>query len=316
MLPLPAFFDPADITKLYIEQTESIAHAVKKYQQHYSLSPSHQDTEKIAVLGIDPQIGFMHPQASLYVPGAIEDATRALSFIYKNSDKISRLYFSLDTHNLFQIFHPAFWQDTQGQHPPAFTVITTQDIQKGTWQAIHHPEQAYQYCKNLEENGKKNLIIWPYHTLLGGLSHALLPAIMQAAIFHALLRNSPTHFEIKGTHPLTENYSIFEPEIKHIAQKTVGSFNEVFFNTLMRYDRIYIWGEASSHCVVETLYSLQHQIQTTHPDNIHKLYILEDAMSPVAKMGEGDLDFPLHAQQALQHFAQAGMHLVKTTDVI
>ena len=164
------------------------------------------------------------------------------------------------------------------------------------------------------------LTIWPYHTLLGGLSHALVPAMMEAAIFHSVLRNHQTHFETKGTHSMTENYSVLAPEVRELGRQPVGAFNAPFFKMLMDYDRIYVFGQAKSHCVLSTLNDIRDRIQSTDPSLADKVWILEDAMSPVPPPPLDplplELDFPRIADRAMDEFKKAGMHIVKTTDTI
>ena len=314
--PVPAFYEPANTDNIWIERAQLIADTARQYRAQHKISPSVHDKTKIAVFGIDAQIGFVNSQGSLSVPGAIDDVNRAVQFIYRNIGRITSLQFSMDTHRVFQIFHPAFWIDENGNNPPPFTPITTDDIRSGKWRAIQNPKLAYQYCETLQQEGKKVLVIWPYHTLVGGVSHPLVPAVMEAALFHSMVRQAETHLEAKGSHQMTENYSVLEPEVKAIGNTLVGELNTAFLELLLKNDRIYIWGEASSHCVAETVWSLERYILATDPALLSKIYILEDAMSPVPKMGEGELDFPEVARKAINGFRAAGMNVVKTTDPI
>src|SRR6185295_7817801 len=185
----------------------------------------------------DCQVGFCAPGASLFVPGAVEDTSRTIEWLYKNLDRITQVAFSLDTHRVFQIFHPAWWIDDQGNHPAPFTNISLADVREGKWKPVAHPAECLEYVKRLEAAGKYVLTVWPYHTLLGGVSHALVPALMEAAMFHALARNHQTHFETKGTHAMTENYSVLSPEVQELGGQAVGGFNAPFFKLLMDYDR-------------------------------------------------------------------------------
>jgi len=121
-------------------------------------------------------------------PGAVEDTQRTIEWLYRNLDRITQLHFSLDTHRVFQIFHPAWWIDDDGKHPAPFTPITTKDVRDGRYKPVMHPAECLEYVKKLEASGKYTLTIWPYHTLLGGGSHALVPAPMEAATFHPLGR--------------------------------------------------------------------------------------------------------------------------------
>src|SRR5688572_9466541 len=281
MLPLPKFYDPKQVGELRLEEAAGVAACAKEVQLQHGVKPAGRDTFRIAAFGIDVQIGFCLPNASLFVPGAVDDTGRALEWIYRHSDQITGLCFSMDTRRVFQIFHPGWWMDIEGKNPPPFTVITSEEVRRGRWRPIAHPAESLEYTKRLEQSGKYVLTIWPYHTLLGGVSHALVPAMMEAAIFCAVLRNHQTHFETKGTHAMTENYSVLSPEVRELGGRPVGEFNAPFFKMLMEYDRIYVFGQAKSHCVLSTLSDLRARIRSTDPSLVDKVYILEDAMSSV-----------------------------------
>jgi nicotinamidase-related amidase len=317
---LPRFYDPNQIADLRMEDAGKVARVAKEDQVRFQVKPSARDDLKIAAFGIDVQIGFCLPGASLFVPGAVEDTRRAVEWIYRNVDRISGLHFSMDTHRVFQIFHPGWWMDVEGKNPEPFTVITADDVKKGKWRPIAHPAESLEYTKRLADTGKYVLTIWPYHTLLGGVSHALVPSVMEAAIYHSVLRNHQTHFETKGTHAMTENYSVLSPEVRELAGKPVGEFNAPFFRMLMEYDRVYVFGQAKSHCVLSTLRDIRERISATDPSLVSKIYILEDAMSPVPPPPLDPLppalDFPRVAAEAFADFQRSGMNIVKTSDQV
>lgn len=319
-LPTPKFYSPAQASDLFMERASLVTDEARAYAKAHAIKPAGQDALRIAAFGIDCQVGFCHPEGSLYVPGAVEDTQRALDWLYRHLDRITGLHFSMDTHRIFQIFHPAWWTDEKGEHPAPFTPITRDEVKAGRWTPISHPRECLEYCERLEKTGKYVLTIWPFHTLLGGLSHALAPAFMEAAIFHSVTRRRQTHFETKGTHAMTENYSVLSPEVTELGGQVVGSFNTPFFKMLMEYDRIYIFGQAKSHCVLSTLADIRDHIQATDPALVDKVYILEDAMSPVPAPPidplPAALDFPAIADRAIEDFRAAGMHIVKTTDPI
>lgn len=320
MLPIPSFHDDADVGRLYIERAAEAAEAAIRFRQTHRIAPAGRDGFRIAAFGIDCQVGFCTPGASLFVPGAVEDTQRAIRWLYGNLDRITGLHFSMDTHRVFQIFHPAWWTDADGRHPDPLTPITREEVERGRWIPLAHPRECLEYCRQLEAAGKYVLTIWPFHTLLGGTSHALVPSLMEAAVFHAVARLAQTHFETKGTHAMTENYSVLSPEVQQLGGQPVGAFNASFFRMLMDYDRIYIFGQAKSHCVLSTLADIQSQIESTDPRLADKVWILEDAMSPVPAPPidplPPSLDFPRLADEAIERFRDAGMHVVKTTDPI
>ncbi len=320
MLPIPSFYEDADVERLYLERAAMVAEEAARWRELQRISPSGSDRFRIAAFGIDCQVGFCTPGASLFVPGAPQDMQRVIRWIYQNLDRITGLAFSLDTHRVFQIFHPAWWRDAAGKQPEPLTQISHEDLIQGRWIPLSHPRECLEYCKKLEASGKYMLTIWPFHTLLGGVSHALVPALMEASIFHAIARRHQTHFETKGTHAMTENYSVLSPEVSALGGQPVGSFNAPFFKMLMDYDRVYIFGQAKSHCVLSTLADISSQIQSTDPQLADKVWILEDAMSPVPAPPIDPLppalDFPRVAEQAMARFRDSGMHIVKTTDPI
>jgi nicotinamidase-related amidase len=317
-LPIPSFYDSESLKQIHLERAAMVADEAAAYRAKYDIRAAGQDKFKIAAFGIDCQIGFCTPGASLFVPGAVEDTDRAIRWIYRHLDRLTGLHFSMDTHRVFQIFHPAWWVDPEGHHPAPFTPIHYQDVRRGDWTPVSNPRESLEYCQRLEASGKYVLTIWPYHTLLGGVSHALVPELMEAAIFHSIARRRQSHFETKGTHALTENYSVLSPEVQELSGQPIGGFNTSFFKMLMEYDRIYVFGQAKSHCVMSTLRDIQTRIHSTDPALADKIWILEDAMSPVPPPPISPLppalDFPKIADRAIEDFRAAGMHVVKTTD--
>jgi nicotinamidase-related amidase len=320
MLPLPDFYDPKQVSQLYLERAGLVADAGEAFAHQHRIAPSGSDTFRMAAFGIDVQVGFCTPGASLFVPGAVEDTTRTVEWLYRNLDKVTSLFFSLDTHRMFQIFHPAWWVDAKGKHPAPMTPIFHEEVRAGKWTAVAHPRESLEYVKKLESTGKYVLTVWPYHTLLGGLSHALVPAMMEASLFHAAARRHQTHFETKGTHAMTENYSVLSPEVTELSGQVVGSFNTPFFKMLMEHDRVYVFGQAKSHCVLSTLNDIQAHVLQHDPSLAQKIWILEDAMSPVPAPPlsplPAHLDFPRIADQALEQWRKAGMKVVKTSDAV
>ncbi|PON18048.1 nicotinamidase [Candidatus Entotheonella serta] len=316
-LPLPDFYDSELVGNVYVERAAMIAEAAEAYRQRHTIAPTTDDQFRIAAFGIDCQVGFCTPEASLFVPGAVEDMQRTLQWLYGNLGKLSAMFFTLDTHHLYQIFHPVWWVDREGRHPEPFTPISYEDVENGTWTPVAHREACLEYCRKLDANGKYVLTIWPYHVLLGGVSHTLVPALMEASIFHSLVRGCQTHFEIKGTHDLTEHYSVLSPEVQELGGEAVGAFNETFFNAVMAYDRVYVFGQAKSHCVRSTLFDMRDRLEASEPELLNKIWILQDAMSPVPPPPldplPPELDFPRLADEAIEALQQAGMHVVDTS---
>jgi nicotinamidase-related amidase len=325
-LPRPAFYDRAAVGSLYLERAARVAEEARAHATAHGVSAADQDSERIAAFGIDAQVAFCTPGASLFVPGAVEDTVRTIEWLYRNLGRITTLVLSLDTHSVHQIFHPAAWMDGEGRPPAPFTVITTDDVRARRWRPALRPEgfadfgeaSALEYCEQLEKTGRYVLTIWPYHALLGGASHALVPALMEAAIFHAVARRTETRFEIKGRSAVTESYSVLAPEVRRLGGRTVGTFNSGLFDLLLAHDRVYVFGQAKSHCVRATLLDIEEECRRRDPSLLKRIHILEDAMSPVPAPPLDPLppalDFPRVAAEALRAFRVAGMRVVLTTD--
>jgi len=327
-LPLPGFYDRSRVGALYLERAALVAEEAAAFRARHRLRPAREDGERIAAFGIDCQVAFCLPGASLFVPGAVEDTVRTVEWLYRNLPRITTLVLSLDTHSVHQIFHPAAWVDARGNNPPPFTVITTDDVRAGRWRPALPPAEfagfgeaaALEYCERLEASGRYVLTIWPYHALLGGASHALVPALMEAGLFHALARESETVFEIKGRSAVTESYSVLSPEVRELGGRAVGAFNTRLFELLLSHDRVYVFGQAKSHCVRATLQDILEEGRRRDPALLRRIHVLEDAMSPVPPPPLDPLppalDFPRVADEALRAFADAGMRVVRTSDPV
>jgi nicotinamidase-related amidase len=316
---LPSYYDEAKIGTIYQSRDERVIREAEEFKEKHNIKASNTDRYRIALFMIDAQNSFTDPQGSLFVPGAVEDNINITKFLYRNIDKITSCIASLDSHLPYQIFTPLWWIEKETRkHPEPFTLISADDVKNGKYLPIFQPQESLTYCEELEKQGKKILTIWPFHTMVGSISHSLNSAVYEAILFHGTARISQPTFLQKGTVPNTENYSVLSPEVKKTSHPQ-GGFNTPFFNALMRHDRVYICGEASSHCVMETIVDMQKEF-SGDKDMLDKVYILEDCMSPVSPVTDKDgniiVDFPKIASDALDSFRNAGMHLVKSTDDI
>jgi nicotinamidase-related amidase len=95
--------------------------------------------------------------------------------------------------------------------------------------------------------------------------------------------------------------------------------NTQFVQTLLSADAVIIAGQAASHCVKSTIDDLLTEIAAQDANLAKKVYLVTDCMSAVTVPdGKGSfaVDFTTQADAALQKFADAGMHLVRSTDAI
>jgi nicotinamidase-related amidase len=332
-LPMPPHFDPTKVGELWRIPYQERAVTAASWAKQHGLHSAIDDKAQICLLAIDVQNTFCIPGFELFVGGrsgvgAVEDNVRLCEFIYRNLGAISEIAATMDTHTATQIFHAVFWVNNAGEHPSAMTMISLADVEQGVWQvnpAIAHSivhttydelqTYALHYVRKLDSVGKYPLTIWPYHSMLGGVGHALVPAFEEACFFHNLARQSQTHLEIKGNNPLTENYSVLQPEVLEDQEnRAIAQKNAAFLQKLLKFDVLIIAGQAKSHCVAWTVDDLLAEIQATDPAMAKKVYLLEDCSSPVVV--PNGVDFTEQAEAAFRRFAKAGMHIIKSTDSI
>ena len=66
---------------------------------------------KVHLVIIDPQNDFMDsPQSALPVAGANADMDRLAEFIRTNGKKLEDIHVTLDSHQVVDIAHPAWWR--------------------------------------------------------------------------------------------------------------------------------------------------------------------------------------------------------------
>jgi nicotinamidase-related amidase len=252
---------------------------------------------------VDVQNTFCTPGFELFVPGAPDDNRRLCEFVYRNLGAITQVVPTLDTHRTEQIFHAAWLVDGDGRHPPPYTVVSADDVERGVWRAADpaHQEHLLRYVRQLEAGGRYRLTVWPYHAMLGGIGHALVSAVEEAVFFHGIARKSQPAFQVKGDDPLTEHYSVLGPEVG-------GERNTALLELLGGFDAIVIAGQAKSHCVAWTVEDLLGDAHVL----AGRVYLLENCTSPVVVPGV--VDYTDEADAAFARFAAAGMNVVLSTE--
>src|SRR5579885_2371312 len=274
--------------------------------------PAASDRERIAVVLVDYQHDFVDPTGTLAVPGAQADVARFLSWFYASAPKITSIYASLDTHLPFQIFYSAWWQDPRtGEHPQPFTPITAEDIKQKRWIPVLEPEWSVHYVRQLAEQARKDLMIWPYHTMEGTQGRMLVAPISEAIAWHSAARATQPTYITKGLTPRTEFYGIFGAEVPDPADPT-SALNTTLLDVVMRHDRVYIAGEARSHCVLETERQLIGHL-SDRPELIKRLHFLTDCTSSVQHPA---IDFDALAEQELALMQQQGAQLVSSRETL
>ncbi len=346
-LPLPPHFEPSDVGSVRRVPYQQLADAATDWARRHAIPLACEDTRQICLIAVDVQNTFCIPDFELYVggrsgTGAMDDNRRLCAFIYRNMARLTRIVPTLDTHRAMQIFHPIFLIDTHGRHPPPFTTITAEDVAAGRWRvnpaaaaevartlaadraadgapATVEADPAYlqrhleHYTRSLAESGKFALTVWPYHSMLGGIGHALVAAVEEAIFFHSIARASQPDFHIKGSHPLTEHYSVLGPEVARGPDgRVLSGRSGMFLEVAKTFDAVIIAGQAKSHCVAWTIADLLAELQAHEESLVRRVYLLEDCTSPVVIPGV--VDYSDEADAAFRRFAEAGMHVVRSTE--
>ena len=330
-LPVPAHFDTDSVGKVWrVSYQKRFAHALD-FAAGHGIRPSGKDRHRIGLLLVDVQNTFCIPDYELFVAGragsggAVTDNVRLCRFIYSHLDRITRIIPTMDTHRPVQIFHSLFLINDAGEHPAPFTLVSAENIRSGAWKfnpAVadalgispdYGQDYLRHYTSRLKETGKYDLTVWPFHAMLGGIGHALVSAVEEAIFFHSIARSANPEFQVKGNLPLTENYSVLRPEVLEDASgHAVARTNTVFVRMLLDFDAVIIAGQAKSHCVAWTIDDLLRQIAGIDAALTSKVYLLEDCTSPVVIPGVADYTQP--ADAAFKRFADAGMHIVRSTE--
>jgi len=331
-LPIPSHFNVDKVGEVWRVSYQDRAEEAERWAKQHGIKPAASDRFRICLLPVDVQNTFCIPGFELYVggrsgTGAVDDNRRLSEFIYRNLGLITQICPTMDTHQAMQIFHAFFLVNDRGEHPAPFTLISEEDVRNGVWK--FNPsvsdslgiDRAYgqrflvHYTHRLKEGGRYDLTVWPYHAMLGGIGYALVSSIEEAIFFHTVARYSQADFQVKGNNPQTENYSVLGPEVledgegKPIAQKNTGLVQK-----LLQFDIVIIAGQAKSHCVAWTIDDLLRDILLRDKILAQKVYLLEDCTSPVVVPGV--MDYTDQADAAFRRFAQAGMHIVRSTDPI
>jgi nicotinamidase-related amidase len=292
----PSYFAASDATEIYLERTTEVAAAADQARWR----PAADDVVRRVLLVIDPQLCFAHPRGSLFVPGADADTARIAGFIYDAGSALTTLAFTADRHGAWHVFSPHFWRDPSGRPAPPFSVIEDFSV----YRPIRDEAAVARYLEELRKN-RKILTIWPYHATLGGPSGAIVPAVAEAGLFHALARKNEVLFLGKGEDALTEHYSAFSPEVPALAHSSQTEVSR-FLDAILSHDEVFVAGQAKSHCVRATLDDLVDRLPA---EALGKIVLLDDGTSPVPAIPGGGplLDFPARAEEAYVAFAAAGM---------
>lgn len=263
---------------------------------------------KIHALLIDCQNDFTDPNGSLFVKGADKDMDRLALMIRRLGNKLDDIHSTLDSHALMHIGNPLFWRNSNGKHPAPFTGITVSDVENGVW-APTRPnlaKHALDYVKALSASSRYSLTVWPPHCLIGDEGHCINKKVFEAFNEWETAKLKTIDMVTKGSNPLTEHYSIFKAEYEMPDDPTT-QLNTRLVKTFIDADEVVVAGEASSHCVRNSVVDLANAFGDD--SYVKKLVYLKDASSPVPGFEQFEEDF-------LREMSKRGMRISTTTEYL
>ncbi len=256
----------------------------------------------------DPLTGLARKPA-LPVTGAHADMQRLATLIERGRNGIGAISVTLDSHHRYDIAHPTFWVGADGGPVEPFTQIASDDLRAARY-LPRDPKarvRAQAYLDALEANGRYQLLVWPVHCEIGSWGHNV----------HEDVRGAYNGWEdaslgvvtkiAKGSNPWTEHYSAVMAEVPDDADPD-SQLNRKLIDSLAASHRVYIAGEAGSHCVKATTEHIVEQFDA-RGIALDKLVLVTDCLSPVP-------GFEAQQQDFLERMRARGVQLQQSTDVL
>jgi nicotinamidase-related amidase len=234
---------------------------------------------KVDLLIIDPQKDFCDQTGALFVKGADKDSLNLSKMIDRIGSKLNDIHVTLDTHHNLDIAHPIFWLGKQNQHPNPFTIITYDDVESGIWRTTipSFQDRAKNYVKQLRDNKRYLLCIWPPHCLIGHPGANIQNDICMSLDNWEHKYKGFVDYVTKGSNLWTEHYSAVLADVPDPDDPST-QLNTKLIQTLQEVDMIAISGQALSHCVANTIRDIANNFGE---ENIKKFVLLEDTSSNV-----------------------------------
>lgn len=246
--------------------------------------------------------------ATLAVKGAVSDMKRLAKMIDRVGPRLNDIHATLDSHRVIDVGHPGMWRDENGKCPAPFTIVKADDIRNGIWTPRNpaYRKRMLAYAEALEAGGKYKylLMVWPEHCLIGTWGHNVEANLMASFGRWERTQFANVDYVTKGSNPFTEHYGALMAEVPDPEDPST-QLNMDFLRILQEADIIAVAGEASSHCVKETVAQVAANIGDEH---LKKFHVLTDCMSPVPQ-APGTPDFPAIAEQFFRDMAARGMTL-------
>lgn len=226
---------------------------------------------------------------ALPVAGAHADMQRLARWIQRQASQLGQITITLDSHQAYDIAHPAFWQQGNGEAVTSFTSITAAQVRAGEY-LPRNPEELQRslaYLDALQAQGSYQLMVWPMHCEIGSWGHNVHADILDICRQWQERQHRAVRHVFKGMNPWTEHYSAIRAEVVDPEDAETG-LNEALLTQLRASHRLVIAGEASSHCVRATT---EHIVENWGSTDYSRIVLLTDCMSPVTGFEAAHQDF-------------------------
>ncbi len=259
-----------------------------------------------AYLPADPRAGALIAPA-LPVPGAHADMLKVADLVNRGRDGLSGISATIDSHHRLDIAHPTFWTDGEKRDVLPFTQIAAADVRAGRY-LPRDPlalQRVLAYLDALELAGRYTLMVWPVHCEMGTWGHNVHADVQAAFDCWEDSALGTVNRVVKGTNPWTEHYSAILAEVPDEEDETT-QLNSCFIDLLSTADRVFITGEAGSHCVKATT---EHLVANFDQRHLSKLVLVTDCMSAVT-------GFEAQHQAFIDDMVARGLQTAKAADVL
>lgn len=272
------------------------------------------------LLIIDPQNDFCDLPAQLLpsgfapalpVPGAHQDMLRVAGLIRDGGAGLTQISVTLDAHHRYDIAHPTFWRTGDKGAVAPFTEISARQLREGAFvpAAAGALSRAQAYLDALESAGRYQLMVWPVHCEIGSWGQNIHGAVRAAYNAWEVAQLQVVAKLSKGSNPWTEHYSAVMAEVPD-PQDPATQLNIAFLDSLVSADRIYICGEAGSHCVKASTEHIADYLQAQQGrEALARLVLLTDCMSPVP-------GFEAQQEAFLAAMLARGARLATSTEIL
>ena len=221
---------------------------------------------------------------ALPVPGAHADMLTLSDLVLRGAAGLTGISATLDSHHRVDIAHPTFWVDEEERELAPFTEVAAADVRAGRVRprAPGALPRVLDYLDALEAAGRYRHMVWPVHCEMGTWGQRTHAAVQAAFDSWERRGQGRVNTVTKGQNPWTEHYSAIQAEVPDRDDPSTH-LNAELIRLLAASDKVFIAGEAGSHCVKATT---EHLVANLPPEAVSRLVLVTDCMSAVAGFEE------------------------------